>query len=325
MPKVHGRLGTAAFLTFFLLGCATIAQWAAPEKESESAVSADLMVAEKDFWDALHHGKYAEIPRLLRVYDGLYFKHPGHSQIAARVGFLHVWRLSERSRFGDVRPEIIEDATLCRKFFEEAYRMNPKDARYMGFYAACIMAEADIHKNERETRQGYYLMKDAIQEWPEFNLFTGGFVLSHLPWDGSLFDEALEWQWRTLDLCTGSKMDRKNPDYTAFMGLETQVGPKRVCWNSAMAPHNFEGFFLNMGDMLVKKGETAVAVKVYAMAKLSKVYGAWPYKQILEDRIRDAAKNVGSFRIKVPGDQMPQGPQMMFSTDYACMACHRST
>ena len=308
-----------------LTACATIAQWAAPKKELDKGPVPELMAAEKDFWETFHTGKYNEIPRLMRLYDGLYYKHPGHNVIAARIGFLHVWRLSERYRFGEIRAEIIEDATLCRKFFEEAYKLNPDEARHMGFYAACIMAEADLHRNEADLRKGYFLMKDAISAWPEFNLFTGGYVMSHLPWDGSLFDEALEWQWRTLDLCTDGKFDRKNPNYKSFMAMDTKEGQKRVCWNSGIAPHNFEGFFLNMGDMLVKKGDVAMAVKIYEQAKASKEYASWPYKNVLEERIKNAAKNTASFRIKVPGDEMPKTPQMMFNSEYNCMACHRST
>jgi len=236
-----------------------------------------------------------------------------------------VWRLSEKSRFGEVRAEIIEDATLCRKFFGEAYKLDPAEPRYMGFYAACTMAEADIHRDEADVRKGYYLMKDAIKAWPEFNLFTGGYVLSHLPWDGELFDEALEWQWQTLDLCSNGKFDRKNPDFTSYMALDTKEGKKRVCWNSTIAPHNFEGFFLNMGDMLVKKGDVQTAIKIYSQAKLSKEYASWPYKNVLEERIKNAVKNTASFRIKVPGDEMPKTTQMMFNSDFNCMACHKST
>jgi hypothetical protein len=52
-------------------------------------------------------------------------------------------------------------------------------------------------------------------------------------------------------------------------------GKKRACWNSWIAPHNFEGFFLNMGDMLVKVGDWRTAQKIYANAKLSPDYANW--------------------------------------------------
>src|SRR5260221_633334 len=80
-------------------------------------------------------------------------------------------------------------------------------------------------------------------------------------------------------------MDRRNPDYARYMALVTTKGPKRVCWNSWIAPHNFEGFFLNMGDMLVKAGDWQTAQKIYGNAKLTPEYGQWKFRQMLEDRI----------------------------------------
>jgi hypothetical protein len=45
------------------------------------------------------------------------------------------------------------------------------------------------------------------------------------------------------------------------------LGPKRVCWNSWIAPHN-----------------------------LTTDYAAWPYRDLLEARIANAAANVEVFR-----------------------------
>jgi len=65
----------------------------------------------------------------------------------------------------------------------------------------------------------------------------------------------------------------------------TYTAPKkRVCWNSWIAPHNFEGFFLNLGDMLVKAGDWQTAQKIYANAKLPKEYATWKYQAVLEER-----------------------------------------
>jgi hypothetical protein len=169
-------------------------------------------------------------------------------------------------------------------------------------------------------REGYFMMRDAIDAWPEFNLFTGGFVFSRLPADSARFKEGLDWQWRALDICIGQTLDRENPDYTRYLSLETTEGPKRACWNSWIAPHNLEGFFLNMGDMLVKAGDWRTAQKIYANAKLLKTYPAWKYQDVLEDRIGNAEANVAAFNA-----QAGEAPAlMMINSDFACMACHRS-
>jgi len=126
---------------------------------------------------------------------------------------------------------------------------DPADARKLGFLGGAMVAEGTVDQNEKLIRRGYYTLRDAIEAWPEFNLFTAGFVMSRTPSGSSQFREAVEWQWRTLDLCAEARIDRKNPDYSKAMALETRQGVKRACWNSWIAPHNFEGFFLNMGDM----------------------------------------------------------------------------
>ena len=150
-------------------------------------------------------------------------------------------------------------------------------------------------------------------------MFTGGFVFSRLPADSPRFRQGLEWQWRTLDICIGGRLDRANPDYTPYMGLETRTGKKRACWNSWIAPHNLEGFFLNMGDMLVKAGDWRTAQKIYANAKLPKEYATWAYRAALDERIAQAEANVARFRAA----ETSPGPRMMIDSEFACMACHR--
>jgi hypothetical protein len=119
--------------------------------------------------------------------------------------------------------------------------------------------------------------------------------MSRLPADSPRFKEGLEWEWRNLDVCVGERIDRTNPDYSKYLALETKQGPKRACWNSRIAPHNLEGFFLNMGDMLVKSGNWQKAQKIYANAKRLPDYATWRFDQVLETRIAQAQENVMAF------------------------------
>lgn len=131
--------------------------------------------------------------------------------------------------------------------------------------------------------------------------------------------QGLEWQCRTLNECTVGKIDRVNPDYSRYMPLETTKGRKRACWNSWIAPHNFEGFFLNLGDMLVKSGDWQTAQKIYANAKLSKVYGNWKYQAVLDDRIKHAQDNVALLNSP---NETAKG-RIMINSEFSCMACHQ--
>ena len=75
--------------------------------------------------------------------------------------------------------------------------------------------------------------------------------------DSARFREGLEQQWATLDVCFGERVSRESPRLDKYLALRTSEGPKRVCWNSWIAPHNWEGFFLNFGDMLARADDLA--------------------------------------------------------------------
>jgi hypothetical protein len=304
------------------VGCNALAIGAAPDKAPSAERTPAAVQADGLFWATLHGGQYERIPEALTALTGAYLDNPNDAVTAAHIGWMHIWRLSERARLEPARdPTITDHAVLARKYFEEAVHLNPREARYLGFYAALLMTEGAIHRDEKLRRRGYYTMRDAIAAWPEFNYFTAGYGLSSLRHDSERFAEGLQFQWLTLDACVGEKVDRANADFSRYMRLETKDGPKRVCWNSWIAPHNFEGFFLNFGDMLVKSGQPQTAVKMYANARHAPEYDAWPYKNVLEDRIRNAAANVEAFRQEHPEVGVPT---IMVRSPFACMGCTSS-
>ncbi|WP_431113001.1 hypothetical protein [Variovorax paradoxus] len=315
----HGAWIAAAMT---LGGCSFVAISAAPRKLQSAERTSQAQRADEVFWRTLHAGDYDGIPSAQKILMGAYLADPGDSKTAAHIGFLHVWRLSERARLADPGPTIVDHAALGRRFLQEAVALDPTDARYLGFLGSALLSEGAIHKDERLTRRGYYTLREAIDAWPEFNLFTAGYVLSAQPKGSERFKEALEWQWTTLDRCAGTRIDRQNPDFRPYMASETNSGPKRVCWNSWIAPHNFEGFFLNFGDMLVKAGEWKTAKVAYANAKHSSSYSEWTLAPVLEERIQSAENNVEKFAapaVKRAGIE----PAMMLQSKFACVACHQ--
>lgn len=323
MKRIISKIGF--FIIFSaLLGCATIAQWVAPEKKDYLPDPEAFGKIEAEFWTAFHNGEYDKITNLISKYQEFYIKNPRNARAAVRLGFLHVWRLSEWQRADKLRPDFIDHATLCKTYLHEAVEMIPDDPRFFGFYAACQMAEADIHQNEKNLRKGYFDMLQAVRAWPQFNAFTAGYVLSKLPHTHERYDEGVEFQWTVLDECVGEKVDRDNLDYRKYMKNPDLTGPNRVCDNSAIAPHNFEGFFLNMGDMIVKQGNVKQAKMIYRQATYHKDYAQWPFKKVLEKRIEDAEKNVAFFRKEVTPPVKPAWPVIMFQSELACGGCHRS-
>jgi hypothetical protein len=294
----------------------------APAKVASTTRLPSAERADALFWKTLHAGDYAAIEPALNAMTAAYLENPGDATTAAHVGWLHIWRLSERARLETVPATVTDDATLARRYFEEAVALQPDEARFLGFLGSATLAEGSIHHRQAQVRQGYFTLRRSIDAWPEFNLFTAGYSLSTTPADSPQFKEGLEWQWQTLDTCVGEKISRSQPSFAKYMALETQSGPKRVCWNSWIAPHNLEGFFLNMGDMLVKAGDWKTAQAVYANARLPASYASWPYKAELDSRIEGAEKNVEAFNRPEPTSA--SAPRLMIQSRFACMACHQS-
>jgi hypothetical protein len=296
-----------------------IAVQLAPRKQAATSRSEAATTADDLFWQTFHNAEYEKIQPALEVLTAAYLQTPSDAKTAAHIGWLHIWRLSERARLNSIPATSTDDAVMARKYFTEAVALDPSDARYLGFLAASILAEGGIHKDEKLTREGYFMLRDSIRAWPEFNLFTAGYVMSPQPADSPRFREGLEWEWRNLDVCAQEKIDRANPDYSKYTSSETKEGQKRVCWNSWIAPHNFEGFFLNMGDMLVKSGNWQTAQKIYANAKHSPKYGSWKFQAVLEDRIKQAQSNVALFNAP---DETGKA-RIMINSEFSCMGCHQ--
>ena len=99
---------------------------------------------------------------------------------------------------------------------------------------------------------------------------------------------------------------------------------KRACWNSWIAPHNVEGFYMNMGDMLVKKGDWEKAIEIYQLAKDVPQYDTWDFKETLEKRIVNAEKNVNNFHEKLNGAEKNELDNVMLvNSSISCMSCHK--
>jgi hypothetical protein len=321
MPRLAATCAILLVATS-LFGCGYMAVRSAPAKQASASRTEAALKADDLFWQTLHAGRYEEIPAVVNALTAAYLANPNDAVTAAHIGWTHIWRLAESARLERVPPTITHDAILARRYFQEAVRLNPEEARYLGFLASATMTEGSIHKDERLTRHGYVLMQDAVKAWPEFNLFTAGYGASRLPPDSERFKEGLERQWQTLDLCSLDSIDRIDPQFGKYMSLATTEGPKRVCWNSWIAPHNFEGFFLNMGDMLVKSGDWQTAQKIYATAKLSPTYEQWKFRDVLEARITAAQANVGVFNAREE-NAAKTDPRIMVASAFACVACHQ--
>ena len=301
-----------------LSACEKIALLSTPQKQPIPSNNALATKAELDFWTIFHHGQYNDISKATYELTAAYLQNPNDPKLAAHLGFLHLWKITEYQRSHHKNPMITNEIILAKQFFSDAVKLDPKNPIYQGFLGDSQLIQGTIFKDKKEEVRGYFRLKKAIAAWPEFNYFTAGYPMSNLPASSDHFKEGLEWQWLTLDYCAGKTINRQNPDYRTVMSHETTHGRKRACWNSWIAPYNFEGFFMNMGDMLVKSGDWKKAIIIYNNAKIAKNYSTWPYREELEHKIKNAQTNVKSYQLT---SQTPD-KTIMFNSGYGCMACH---
>lgn len=301
--------------------CASIAINAAPPKQANPVQSAQSKAANDLFWDALHGGKYEALPDVIEQLQRAYLADPMDAITTAHLGFAHIWAAAERTRLDPIPATVTDHLLLSQRYFAEAVEMTG-DPRFLGFLAGAELANGTIHKDQRLIRQGYFRMKDAVAQFPEFNLFSRGYSASSAAWDSERFRGGLDDMWKNVEFCFDGKVTRADPDYTPVMAMQTQTGPKRVCWNNWIAPHNHEGFALNLGDMLVKAGDAKAARRMYENAKLSSTYAQWPYRALLEQRLAQLDENLVLFR--KPAEEVPKERRMMFSSSANCGACHES-
>lgn len=318
---MYFRASLFLFLLLALTSCAQVAIMAAPKKMKSVARTSAAIAAEEFFWTNFHAGNFQRLDEIFAKLKNAYAEDPRDIVTAALIGYAHAWRASERSRFVHMPSSIIDDAELARFYFAEAHKLYGNDARILGHLASATLASGTFHQDQKKIREGYFLGLDAIRLWPEFNLPTIGVFMSGLDKDSDYFKEGLAWQYQALDLCSETKIDRKNPDFAPYMKDERdeqKIRKKSACWNSWRAPHNFEGFMLNMGDMLMKNGDVNEAIIVYSNARLSRSYDAWPYRPMLEQRLLLAGdRKAGKLSQHVP-------KPMMAESSFSCMACHQA-
>ena len=319
IPLMRMAAVTLAVACSAVAGCSWFAVATAPAKLAQPTDDHGRAVAAQ-FWDALHAGAYERIDALLESHAQVLVATPGDASTAAHKGWLHAWRLAERARAAPAA-RITEHATLARVLFDDAARLKPEDARILGFAAGFTMTEATIAGDQKALRRGYYRMKDAVAAFPEFNLFTSGYTMSSGASDSAAFREGLEQQWATLDVCFGERVARQSPRLDKYLALRTTEGTKRVCWNSWIAPHNWEGFFLNFGDMLARARDRPNARAMYEAARLSETYSQWPWREVLERRLAHLDELPDRLE-RAAADEREWTP--MVKSAFACSGCHQA-
>lgn len=320
------KLLVLLFLSIYFVSCSTIIPMFMKKKKPSAASSELAVMADHYFWKHFHEGNYDSIPQILNLLKAAYIEDPNNATIVAHLGFTHAWAGSERIRLPKIPANIIDHYALASKYFGEAIELNPKDIRLLGFHGDFLMAEGNLAQDNRKTTKGYFEAKKVAKQWPEWGDFTLSYVLSLSNKDDKRFQESIDLMWHNVDACACEKVDRTDLDWTKYYPMlqsDLKEKNRRACWNSWIAPHNLEGFFIHFGDILVKSGDWKKGLTMYQNAKTSPEYNTYSYKDLVEKRIQNAQKNTTAFNNYRQGQPANNDQVLMIDSKISCMGCHQ--
>lgn len=278
-------------------------------------------VAAQQFWMTFESQGYTDLPSVRAALTAELALHPGDAETTLLFAHANLWTLSE---FGRTPPpvgdpgELPARATEALESFTAAGQLAPDDRRIDGWLASMEIAIGNFTSNAALIASGEARLTAGVEAYPEFNGFVRGLIGGQLPVTDPRFTAAEDAMWLTLDRCAGTTVDREKPDVTPYLPRRTKTGPQRVCWNPDKAPHNFEGFFLYMGDLAVKAGKVEQATQLYGNAKLAEDYAGWPLASELEARLATLAERRALYNDADPNND----PLLAVQSATSCAMCH---
>jgi len=282
--------------------------------------SPDAEEARRTFLQTLLNNDY---DALMPAFDGLaevYRADPKDPKSTLYFAHAHLWRIAEWERSPDPDPSLRgQMAAEGLRLFREARELSPDDARIDGWIGTLSAALGKTLGNAALVERGYQSVERGWARWPEFNGVTILLAYGDLPTSDPHFQRSLEVAWETFEVCVGGPIDRENPDYGQYIPKQPYTGERRVCSNEDVSPHNFEGFWLQIGDMLVKNGDVRRARIIYNNTRYSSTYDTWPYKSMLEGILADDLEHKAAlFRDPDPSKH----PLIASQSTHACTSCH---
>ena len=315
------NLVTIGFILVILSGCDDDEISIKPANtRSEKAV-----IADKQFWDFIHGKDYQSFNDVVAKLDEAQAEDPLDVYSTAHMGWTKFWAFAEGVGLGVTQPADVFQYILDAEYaFAQASALAPDEPRILGFLGYSRLTLGNATQNQELLAQGQADVARSIELWPEWAYFGAAYGLdASTPYDSPQFQQAVSYYWANMDVCANTDVDRQNPDWTPYLDQETLEGPDRACWDSWIAPYNLEGFFLVMGDALVKAGKTEAAAIVYNNAKLLEHYNSWPFRDLLEMRINNIVDNVNNFRQPVsPGQPADPATTLLANTSISCAICH---
>jgi hypothetical protein len=272
------------------------------------------------FRETFNQGAYERIPEVEAALLEAYEKDPTNAEFAFFLGTLYFWQASEWGRDPSRGSEAqLAQLVKMHRYLNDAVQLNPDDAQAWCFLGSAKMSRARFGNNLGLLNEGIADINKCAEMYPHFGLLMISITHAGMPINSPGFRRAVDSIWNNLEVCINGPIDRTNPDFTPYMSLTSNLeGPYLACWNSPTAPHNLEGFWLIMGDLLVKNNQPDLARRVYDNARLDPAYETWQFKDYLLQQQQTVDQRAALYRDTNPGND----PSVILQT-YQCVLCHQ--
>ena len=260
---------------------------------------------EAAFWDTV----WADDPRpdeALRLLERAVKRDAKDGRSQFLLGMLRLYRSSTACAEFDF-------AHLCAAKAEGLAAVDPldravpllaTDTRIAGFRGAATYAAGYVQGDADRLARGLNLIDEAVAANTLFNAFDLFAVVA--PVEPGMGDY---YQTRVLPLVDA-----------IFSGdnLSCPVTLPEICSNAGMAPHNFEGTLILLGDIYAKGGRLSNASLWYSIARGSGRTTGYRYQAIAEERVATAADRVARYE----DDDPTNDPPLLGGGGGSCKYCH---
>lgn len=253
------------------------------------------------FWEALETNDVAARSDVLAALVDAHDSHPNETELTLLLGLAELWALADP----DSETTLAQQGAMAAAsvtHLREARTSCPTDARITAWLGPMLVRMGRVLGNSRMVDEGFSVLDEGIDAYPEFVLFSLAMVLAEEPVDGPDFARALEVMQDNVDVCAP--------------GSDGALDP--ACRNGARAVHNLEGSAVFMGDVLARGGDVATARAVYERARTSPDYASWGFQGLLEERLA----RVDEWAALSQDDDPSNDPVIVTSTAHACAICH---
>jgi hypothetical protein len=272
-----------------------------------------------DTYEALVAADHAALPRLVPSMDALFERSPEDGVVAFYTGIVHLWNLTRARQDPDrdLLSMALESDTAIASF-ERAVALRPKSEHAAAFLGAALLAAGDYIGNEVQIEEGRRVLDGAVPLNPAYVNGVRGIGLGALPRSHPLFAEAEGALFAVVEACGYESSGEDGVRFTYPEGGLPSA--RRVCNDSGLVAHVWEGLFLTFGDVVVKQGDAARARVVYENARSSPAYDRWLLRDLLEERIAGADARAALYLDEDPAND----PLTWMEEDQVCVGCHAS-